>query len=131
AVLLGVFFVLPIALTAYRSLFSWDLLTPPELVGLSNYRLLWEKGQLSHTLSITLGYSALVVAGSMSLGLALALALNRPGTWAAVVRSAVFSSYVVSWVAVALLWLWVLDPDLGLLSRSLRSLSLPTASWLG
>jgi sn-glycerol 3-phosphate transport system permease protein len=42
----------------------------------------------------------------------------------------VFSAYVVSWVAVALLWMWILDADGGLLSATLRGLGLPTLRWL-
>src|SRR5262249_54557612 len=52
---------------------------------------------------------AIVVTLSLSLGLALAVALDRPGRLYAFVRGAVFSAYVVSWVAVALLWTWLLD----------------------
>ena len=61
----------------------------------------------------------------------MALALNRPGPFAAFVRGAVFSAYVVSWVSVALLFLWVLDADAGIFSAALRGLGLPTKNWLG
>ena len=47
----------------------------------------------------TLAYSAVVVAGALVLGLSLALLLDRKGRLAAFVRGAVFSAYVVSWVA--------------------------------
>src|SRR5262249_45441627 len=63
--------------------------------------------------------------------LALAVALNRPGRVYAFVRGGVFSAYVVSWVAVALLWMWILDPNGGLLSSLLRALHIPTLDWLG
>jgi sn-glycerol 3-phosphate transport system permease protein len=53
----------------------------------------------------------MVVTGSMSLGLGLAVLLDRNGAFFAFVRGAIFSAYVVSWVAVALLWMWILDPD--------------------
>jgi ABC-type sugar transport system permease subunit len=47
------------------------------------------------------------------------------------VRGAVFSAYVVSWVSVALLWLWVLDREAGALTLLVRSLGLPALDWLG
>ncbi|MBI4703630.1 MAG: sugar ABC transporter permease [Deltaproteobacteria bacterium] len=128
---LAVFFVFPLALAAYRSLFAWDLLTVPRFVGPANYRALIESGELVAILARTLAYSAAVVAVSASLGLALAVGLDRPGTPAALARGAIFSAYVVSWVAVALLWLWILDADAGVLSRALRALGLPAANWLG
>ena len=47
-------------------------------------------------------------------------------------RGAVFSAYVVSWVAVALLFMWLLDGEAGLVDASLRSLAgLPKVNWLG
>ena len=107
--LLLVFFVVPIGVAAYESFFSWDLLTPPRFVGAANYRGLAAHGELLRIALRTLGYSALVVAGTMSLGLAMAILVNRPGRFFAAVRASIFSAYVVSWVAVALLWMGLFD----------------------
>ena len=131
ALLLAVFFFYPLLFAALRSLYAWDLLTPPRWVGLSNYRTLFESGEVTRAFLTTLIFSVVVVSGSMSLGLGLAVALNRPGAFPAFVRASIFSAYVVSWVSVALLWLWVLDSDAGALTAALRALGLPTADWLG
>jgi sn-glycerol 3-phosphate transport system permease protein len=129
--LLVVFFFYPLAYAAYLSLFEWDMLTPPRYVGLSHYRSLFASGEVWDLLGRTLAFSVVVVAGSMSLGLGLAVVLNHRSRLAEIVRGAVFSAYVVSWVSVALLWLWVLDREAGAFSALLRSLGLPTADWLG
>jgi sn-glycerol 3-phosphate transport system permease protein len=131
AILLAVFFFYPVLYAAYRSLFAWDLLTPPEYVGLENYRVLFASGEIGRALRTTLAFSAVVVVGSMALGLALALAVNRPGPLSGFVRSAIFSAYVVSWVSVALLWLWVLDSSAGALSALVRGFGLKPLDWLG
>ncbi len=131
AILLLVFFFWPLLSAVYRSLFAWDLLTPPRWVGLDNYRVLLSSGEIWHAFWTTLVFSIVVVIGSMSLGLALALALNRRGAFFGFVRSAIFSAYVISWVSVALLFLWVLDADAGVLTHVLRAFGLPTANWLG
>ncbi len=107
--LLVVFFVFPIGVAAWESVFSWDLLTPPRYVGAANYRALMEHGELLRIALRTLGYSGIVVLGTMSLGLAMALLVNRPGRFFGVVRASIFSAYVVSWVAVALLWMGLLE----------------------
>ncbi len=130
-VLLIAFFLLPIAVAAYESLFSWDLLTPPRFVGAGNYRALAAHGALLGIGARTLGYSAMVVSGTMTLGLALALALDRPGRAFAFARASVFSAYVVSWVAVALLWMWLLDGNAGVLGAALRAVGAPSISPLG
>jgi len=129
--LLVVFFIVPIGVAAYESLFSWDLLTAPRYVGLDNYRALVARGELLDVALRTLGYSALVVGGAMSSGLGLALALDRPGRLFAFIRASVFSAYVISWVAVALLWMWMLDGDDGLVSRLLRVAGASSSPLLG
>jgi ABC-type sugar transport system permease subunit len=129
--LLVVFFLLPIVVAGYESLFAWDLLTPPRFVGTANYAALASHGQLLHIALRTLGYSALVVAGTMSLGLGLALLLDRPGRFFGFVRSSVFSAYVVSWVAVALLWMWMLDGNGGIVGKLLHAIGAPPVALLG
>lgn len=130
AALLALFFFYPLLLAFKQSLYAWDLLTPPTYVGLHNYEALVKSGDLLGAATRTLAYSAIVVSLSVSLGLVLAVALDRPGRLYAFIRGAVFSAYVVSWVAVALLWMWILDADAGLLSALLRGLHLPTLRWL-
>jgi len=131
ALLLGLFFLYPLALAFKLSFYSWDLLTPRTFVGARNYASLVTSGELTGTVGRTLAYSVVVVSLSVTFGLALAVALNRPGRVYAFVRGAVFSAYVVSWVAVALLWMWILDADRGLLTSVLRALHLPSLNWLG
>lgn len=124
------FVFLPLGLAAYQSLFSWDMLTDPEWVGAANYAAIADGGELWRILGRTLGFSVLVVAGSMVLGLLLALLLDRPGGLFAFVRGSIFSAYVVSWVAVALLWVLLLDPDRGVAAAVLRALHLPRIGFL-
>lgn len=129
---LFVFFVFPLGMLIAHSFYSWDMLTPARYVGLANYRSLVRSGELWQTFTTTLTISVAVVLGSMSAGLALALLLDRKGRWAAFVRSAVFSAYVVSWVSVGLLFLWLLDADAGIFSGLWRLFSASRApSWLG
>jgi sn-glycerol 3-phosphate transport system permease protein len=129
--LLVVFFVAPIGVAAYESTLSWDLLTPPRFVGTANYRALAAHGELLETALRTLAYSSLVVVGTMTLGLAVALALNRPGRAISAVRACIFSAYVVSWVAVALLWMGMLDGSGGIVGGVLRAAGAPPFSLLG
>jgi ABC-type sugar transport system permease subunit len=124
------FVFVPLGLAAYQSLFSWDMLTEPSFVGAANYGAIAEDGELLRVLERTLGFSVLVVAGSMTLGLLLALLLDRPGGLFAFVRGSIFSAYVVSWVAVALLWVLLLDPDRGMFAALLRALHLPRVGFL-
>lgn len=124
------FVFVPLGLAAWQSLFAWDMLTEPSWVGGANYSALVESGEVWRILGRTLGFSVLVVTGSMALGLGLALLLDRPGRLYAFVRGSIFSAYVVSWVAVALLWVLLLDPDRGVAAAGLRALHLPRVGFL-
>jgi ABC-type sugar transport system permease subunit len=128
--LLLAFVLVPLALAARQSLFAWDLLTPPVSVGLGNYRALAETGAIGGALGRTLLYSAFVVTGATFVGFCLAFLLGRPGAVFAWVRASIFGAYVVSWVAVALLWLWLLDADIGLVALATRGLGLPRLGFL-
>lgn len=128
---LGLFFVYPLLVASHDSFYRWDLLTEPEFIGGENYRRLATSGELTGVIGRTLTFGLVVVISSTALGLALAIALNREGKVYAFFRGAIFSAYVVSWVAVALLWMWILDADAGVVTRALRALGIPTMNWLG
>ncbi len=127
---LAVFFVYPLLSALETSFYEWDLLTPPRLVGWDNYRAIFASGELFASLGTTLLISSFVVVGSLALGLSIALAVHRPGRVAALARSAVFSAYIVSWVAVGLLFLWIFDADAGIVNRALGAAGLSPVEWL-
>ena len=128
--LFGLVYVYPVAYSAYVSLFAWDLVTPPRWVGLDNYREL-ASAEFWEVVTNTAQYSAGVVGLCLVGGLVLALALNDRSRVSALLQAGIFSSYVVSWVAVSLLWIWMLDPQYGLVTYLLRLVGLRPVNWLG
>jgi multiple sugar transport system permease protein len=111
------------------SFMRWDLLTPAKWIGLDNYRTLVAdetfRAAALHTLEFVAGYLPLVVIG----GLAVALLLNRNMPESGFLRTLYFMPVVTSWVAVALIWRWLLNPEYGVVNAVLRSLHLPTPGW--
>jgi sn-glycerol 3-phosphate transport system permease protein len=128
--LFALVYVYPVLYSAYVSMFSWDLMTPKRYVGFDNYRELWS-AEFWEVIANTAKYSVGVVALAMALGLVLALLLNNRGRLSAFFQGCIFTSYIVSWVAVSLLWIWMLDPQYGLVTFMLRSVGLPSVNWLG
>ena len=128
--LFGLVYLYPVAYSAYVSVFEWDLMTPKRYVGLANYRDLWsaEFGEVLANIAL---YSGGVVVLALGLGLVLALLLNNRSGLSAGLQGCIFSSYIVSWVAVSLLWIWMLDPQYGLVSYGLRLVGLRPVNWLG
>lgn len=128
--LFALVYLYPVAYSAWVSVYEWDLATPARYVGLGNYRDLWSP-EFGEVVTNTIWYSVGVVALSQGLGLALAIPLNNRTRLGALFQASIFSSYVVSWVAVSLLWIWLLDPQYGLVTYLLRLVGLPAVNWLG
>jgi multiple sugar transport system permease protein len=115
--------------SAGLSLLSWNLLRPPVFVGLDNYeRLLGDanfRGAVVHTLGYVAGYLPLVLVG----GMLIALALNQRLRGLALIRTAYFLPVVTSWVVVALMWRWLLDPRAGIVNFALGLVGLDGPGW--
>jgi arabinooligosaccharide transport system permease protein len=120
----------PLAASLVLSLFDYDLLTPAHWVGLGNFhQLLGGDALFRQTLGNTLFFLLGIPVG-MALSLAVALALNEAlwgRTW---LRAAYFLPHVTSVVAVSLLWLWIFNPEFGLLNAALGGLGLSGPDWL-
>jgi ABC-type sugar transport system permease subunit len=104
---------------------------PRQFIGLANYRTLAGSDEFREVLGNTLTYSGGVVVIAMVAGLFLALLLNNRTKLSSVFQACIFTSYIVSWVAVSLLWIWMLDPQYGLVNYLGRFLGMPPLDWLG
>ncbi|MFV2063309.1 MAG: carbohydrate ABC transporter permease [Chloroflexota bacterium] len=128
--MLVVFTILPIAAAAALSFFRWDLLTRPDFVGLGNFIELAGdeafRAALLHTLLFIAGYLPTV----MVVGLGLALLLDRRSRLAGVSRVVFFMPVVSAWVAVALIWKWMLNSRFGIINWALDSIGIEGPAWL-
>lgn len=111
------------------SFMRWDLLTPAKWIGWGNYKELLSDetfhAAIVHTAQFVLGYLPIVLVG----GLLVALLLNRHIPESGFLRTLFFMPVVTSWVAVALIWRWLLNPEYGFVNYVLRSAHLPTPGW--
>ncbi|MGD8277728.1 MAG: sugar ABC transporter permease [Gemmatimonadota bacterium] len=125
-----VFSIGPILFALWLSFHQWNLLSPERpFVGLGNYRELAADADFWRAVRNTAVYVLFVPAG-MVLALGLALLVNRrmPGVnW---LRAAFFLPYVTSFVAISLIWKWMLQPDVGLLNNLLGRIGVPPQPWL-
>jgi multiple sugar transport system permease protein len=125
-----VFKVAPILASLGLTFFEWDLLTPPEYVGLGNFQKLLNDGDflsaLQHTLAFVAGYIPLVMAA----GLMVAVSLNQKLRGTTIFRTLFYIPVVSSWVAVALLWKWIFNPRFGLVNYLLSLIGIAGPAWL-
>ncbi|EMT52441.1 MULTISPECIES: carbohydrate ABC transporter permease [Brevibacillus] len=128
----GVFFFFPIAYVIYLSFHDWSLLNLDEIewVGLANFTALFEDADFRQVLGTTLIYTLSTVALGIGIAFFLALWLNRKAKIFGLVQAAVFSPHIISLVSVAMLWMWLMDPQYGLLNALLEFIGLPGYTWL-
>lgn len=114
-----VFSLGPIIASLFFSFTIYDVVNPSRWHGLENYKGLFADRLFWQSLKVTTIYSV----GSVTLGivasLAIALLLNRDIKGLAWFRTIFYLPSVISGVAVALLWMWIFNPDFGILNSFL------------
>lgn len=119
----------PMIASAGISLLRWDLLRAPRFLGLQNYANAVADPDLQaavvHTLVFIVGYLPLVYLG----GLGLALLLNLRLRGSSFFRAAYFLPVVTSWVVVALVWKWLLNPQSGIVNSALDLVGIAGPGW--
>ena len=128
AVLLG-FWIGPMLGTVWVSLQNWNLIGKARFAGFDNYVELAQDTEfhaaLGHTLLFIGTYVPLVLIG----GLGVALLLNAALPAQRLFRAIYFLPVISSWVAVSLLWKWILNPADGLLDRMLAAIGIEGPGW--
>lgn len=131
--LLGFFLLTagPMVASLYISTTSWSMLSPPVSVGLANYeRILTDDPFFLKSLQNTLYYVVFSVPLGIVIALLLALLLHQRARGMGVFRTSFFLPSITNMVAVSMLWLWVFNPEFGLLNWFLRLFGVEGPFWL-
>lgn len=120
----------PMVYSLYLSFTASSLLSPPQWVGLENYRRIYSDPIFYRSLGNTAYYALLGVPLGMILSLGLALLLDAPVRGLGVFRTLFFLPSVTNTVALSILWLWLLNPEFGLLNTALAAVGLEGPLWL-
>ncbi len=131
-ILFSVYIVLPVAMAFYYSFTDFSGIGEPNLIGLTNYvRLFKDKvfyTALKNTGIILLLSILLIVPGAFGLS----LLLNRNIKGNKLAQSLCFSPNIISPILVGLIWVFILDPEIGLINAALRATgSLSQPEWIG
>ena len=113
--------VFPLLRGVWLSLNQVDLFGDGHFVGLGNYGRLLHDPVFGTSLVNTFEVTLMIVPPLTVIALLLALALNRAGKGAAVIRGIFFSSAVLSVTIVTLIWRFILAPDAGLLGEAWKA----------
>lgn len=127
-----VFIVGPMLASFAISLFDWNLLTPPKFIGLANFQQLLNDQRIGNVYLTTFKLALMIVPTNMALGLGLAVLLDRkmPMLVRNFFKVSFFFPFVVSGVAVSIIWTFMYHRDLGPLNYYLGLLGIDRISWL-
>jgi len=130
ALVFGVFFIVPTALSFYFSLTRWTLFNST-FIGLDNYRTFISDPQLIAGLRNTIIYAVLTSGFKVIISLPLSMLLTSNIRLKGSLRSIVFFPTLVSIVAIGITFSTLMQPSIGLINTILGALSLPQPHWLG
>ena len=126
-----VFTAVPFLVSVYLSFTRYDVVSSPVWVGLANYRkLLSEDPLFWKSLWITFKYSLVAVPVGIVAGVALALLLNLEIGGISVYRTVFYIPSIVPVVATSVVFVWILNPQIGLVNGILRRFDIIGPAWL-
>ena len=121
----------PLIAAGYLGLTRYDILTPPNFVGLANYDKMFTRDPLFwKSLWVTAIYSLSTVFLGVIFGVALAVLLNQKVRGMSLYRTIYYLPAVVSGVAVAYMWIWVFTPEAGIVNYALSLIGITGPNWL-
>jgi len=125
-----VFTAFPFFASLYFSFTKYDVLSSPEWIGFENYQRLLTRDRLFPiALKNTLVYALMYVPLHIVTSLGIALLLNEAARAKGFFRTLFYLPAITPAIATAYLWVWILNPNDGLVNSTLRALSLPAPGW--
>lgn len=121
----------PFLRSLYLSFTRYDIVRPPKWVGLANYESLFTNDETFRISSwITLKFALFAVPIGIVAGVVLALLLNSNVRGISVYRTIFFLPSIVPTVATSVVFLWILNPQIGLVNGLLSKVGITGPAWL-
>lgn len=121
----------PIVASFVLSLTDFDMINNPKFIGFENYRTMIQDPLFWQSLKVISIYACLGLPLNLVLSLALAILLNHKIRSISLWRTIYYLPTVVAPASVAVLWVWILNPEFGVINGFLRTFGVEGANWLG
>lgn len=130
---LFVFLFIPILFSLYLSFRDWNgpNLQNAPFIGLENYRFLMDDWSFWNAMRNTAYYTLVSVPLGMAASLLVAVVMNQKLKGVNIFRTLFFMPVISSWVAVSIIWITLLDPQVGILNYVLGLVGIDPINWLG
>ena len=124
------FYLYPALASLYYSFTDFKILEAPRWVGLDNYEKMLGDPLFWKSLGNTVYLAVAALPTSIIMALAIALLLNARGIRGlSIFRTIFYLPVVVPTVAVAVLWIWLLNPQYGLVNQALGFIGIHGPKW--
>jgi multiple sugar transport system permease protein len=128
----AIFVAGPLVASAVLSFTAFDVARPPRFVGLDNYiNAFTTDDRFLSSLKLTFIYAIVSVPLALFGSLLLAVLLNQRLRGTSVYRTVFFLPSLTPAVAVAILWTWLLQPEVGVVNYLLSVVGIAGPRWLG
>ena len=131
-ILLRIFLVIPVFMVVYYSFTDYYLLTPDQrqFVGLSNFVQLFKDPIFIKSIFNTLKFVVWIIPVQLGASLGLALIVNKARKGNIFFKVAFFAPVVMSLVVISILWLYLLNPNDGLINTLLMKIGIDAQPFL-
>src|SRR5699024_9599704 len=128
---LFVFWFLPMIISLWLSLTDWDYISPSfNYVGADNYTNAFTSADFYQALKNTIIFGFFTVIPTILIGLLLAILLGERREGITLFRASTTPPWITQLVAMSIVWAWIYEPDLGLLSQISPCFHLRQPDWL-
>lgn len=124
------FFLYPVIISIYYSFCTYNIFSPPQWIGLDNFVALFKDELFWISLYNTIFFTVFFLSTEIGVAITLALLLNLKIKGMALYRSIFYLPVIVPLVASSLLWMWILNPQYGILNAFLGKIGIEGPGWL-
>jgi len=125
-----IYWIIPSLASLYYSLTNYSVVMPTAWVGLGNFRRMMDDGLFWRSIKNTVYFTVGNIPLTMLFGLILALSVNAGIHARNLFRVVFYLPLVTSTIALSMVWLWLFDPNFGLLNAFLKVLGIHPQMWL-
>jgi multiple sugar transport system permease protein len=120
----------PVLASLYFSFTKYEIISPPQWIGLTNYRTMIADEYWLKSIQVTLHYSLLFIPLSLIVAYSIGLLMSQELRGIALYRTMWYLPSLVPTVASAVVWRWALNPEFGPVNYPLRALGFDAPGWL-
>lgn len=125
----SVFTLFPLLFSLFMSVHNWSIMGDKTFIGFDNFFNMFQDPNFYHALGVTFKYALLLVPINVGIALLLAVLLSAINKAAGIFKTVFYLPSIISGVALALIWTWILKDD-GILNYLLSFIGLDPIPWL-